>query len=908
MLYGCGDGVQNSPATAPQAVANCGTADECAFQDSLWTPILIRQCGGCHGENGSGTGEFAHAVSSLAYLEATSRIDRNTPANSFLVTKVAGGHNCWVQVAGQTDCAESAIRMTSAINNWVNPAAPPPTSGGSGDLGSVASRLENPSVDTPPVADPIVLETSAEQTQIFRTNLYEPILRVYCSNCHSESAPQAQRQTPYFAQITNPDQPGVVLGADVDTAYAAIVDNRKIDINDPLNSRIYLRLAQDSHNCWNVCVNNDPPVNSDSEIMLAAIVSMQTALQAIAPPPLVEGLDESDTNKGVFPASRGLALDQGQVISGGSRVTSGQIALWEFKEGTGNVARDTSGVAPEIDLVLNDQADWVGGWGIEFNPGGRATASSITASQKLRNQIVNNNAFTLEAWVVPGNVTQEGPAIIATYGFSETDRNFSMGQTLYSYEFLNRNTASGLDVANRANGQPTLITDPDDEDLQATQQHVVMTYDATNGRRIYVNGQFTGDVDTVTGGTLSEWDGNHVFNLGSDVGGANQWLGKIRMVAIYNRALTDLEITQNFEAGVGQKFHLLFKVGHLSPDLPETSYIWFEVAEFDDYSYSFINPSFIVLDPADGSPLTPSSISLNIQGMRIGVNGTLAPVGQVFMNLNKDITMPNLNDAGNARYVTLIDTTSGVTIDGATVDNVPLSATGTIIAKQRGPNADPPDQFYLAFKKFGDIDGATSEPGTAVQLNYNYPAADSALPNTNYIAGIRTFEEINATMSALTGIPITDPAVRNVFLELQQQLPSGAELDGFLASNQMGMAKLAFNYCGALVDNATRRDQFFNVGGTFEFDQAVATAFSTDAKKNIILDSLYNKMVIQDVSSQPLKTDLQTALFGQPDGLFDQLNNNCAADPNCTPDAVRTRNIVKTMCVSVLSSAAVTTQ
>ncbi|MGD8572588.1 MAG: hypothetical protein PVH98_09000, partial [Gammaproteobacteria bacterium] len=48
---------------------------------------------------------------------------------------------------------------------------------------------------------------------------------------------------------------------------------------------------------------------------------------------------------------------------------------------------------------------------------------------------------------------------------------------------------------------------------------------------------------------------------------------------------------------------------------------------------------------------------------------------------------------------------------------------------------------------------------------------------------------------------------------------------------------------------------------------------------------------------------------GDPNrGLFYKLGDNCAADATCTPDDQRTRSIVKTMCVSVLSSAAVTTQ
>ena len=48
----------------------------------------------------------------------------------------------------------------------------------------------------------------------------------------------------------------------------------------------------------------------------------------------------------------------------------------------------------------------------------------------------------------------------------------------------------------------------------------------------------------------------------------------IRLVAIHNRALTLAQIQQNFEAGVGEKFFLLFGVEHLV-NVPQ-AYVMFE--------------------------------------------------------------------------------------------------------------------------------------------------------------------------------------------------------------------------------------------------------------------------------------------------------------------------------------------
>lgn len=348
------------------------------------------------------------------------------------------------------------------------------------------------------------------------------------------------------------------------------------------------------------------------------------------------------------------------------------------------------------------------------------------------------------------------------------------------------------------------------------------------------------------------------------------------------------------DAGVGQKFHLLFKVGHLSANIPDTSYIWFEVGEFDDYSYLFANPAFIVLDPEDGSAITPTSFSgLTIKGMRIGVNGKLAAVGQAFLNMDQSIDMPDLTDSNNIRYESLIDTGSA-RIDGMDLNNIPEKATGTIIAKQRGPNANPADQFYLTFEDFAGVANAISNNGTPIALNYNYPDPVQGLANSNYITGVRIFEEINASMAELTDIAVTDPAVRPIFIELQQQLPSGAAMEGFLASNQMGVTKLALTYCGELVDDANERSDIF---GTID----LATVFDTPTSQTNIVTTLYNRMIGENIASQPTLAEVSNLLIGTG-GMMEQL---CPSG-NC--DATRNGTILKSMCVSILSSAAVTAQ
>lgn len=885
-LYGCGNSVSNGENPNGNSFVAVGSAqnldpDQDLFWRNLHQPIFRQYCRTCHEPQGSGIGQFAHRTDIvLAYNESIGRINRADPAASLFVTKVASGHNCW-DIDNDTigDCAANAALIESAISNWVtvpDPQAEQDANQSDEDTTAqidIVSLLATPPA-TPPVAEQIVLGvTPGADEANYNTYVYGPIISQYCQECHSENANQAQRQQPYFADT------------DLTVAFNAIVDNRKIDINTPANSRVYLRLAQDSHNCWSDCTSN-------AATMLSAIQAWKDAIIAnpAYTPPTVNGA-------GTTPLSNGLELGQGQVISGGDRYRRNLVALWEFKEGSGSQVADSSGVSPPLNLILEGDYEWVGGYGIEFK-GGRARATSTDASQKIYDLVSPRNEYTLEAWVVPNNVAQEGPAVIASYSSGDSNRNFTMGQTLYSYEFLNRNTNSGVDATATANGQPTLITDPDDEDLQATQQHVVMTYDATNGRRIYVNGQFTGDMDAVTGGSLNDWDDGYLFVMGAETNGvSNPWAGKIRLFAIYNRALSQEQITQNFDAGVGQKFNLLFKVGHLTTQMPDESYIWFEAAEFDSYAYLFAHPRFVVLGDTTGF----SPINTTIRGMRIGVNGIEAPVGQVFLNMDKNITMSF--GATDPKFVDLIDSVQG-TIDNQTV-MIPVSATGTVIAQQNGPNATPPDQFYLTFEQLGDQTDTRTDPVSSGLIAYNYEPPEAGLTDSSYKTGVKMFEEINASMSEVTGVPMSNSTVRNIYLEIQQALPSSVAMEGFLASHQISIAKLALGYCGELVDNTSMRSTYFP---GFPFNDSVANAFDTTGEQDIIVNALYDNMVIDNVASQPTRAETRNILFGAGTGLFDQLAAGCAADASCTPDSNRTAVVVKSMCVTVLSSAAMTVQ
>ncbi|HED19363.1 MAG TPA: LamG domain-containing protein, partial [Gammaproteobacteria bacterium] len=617
--------------------------------------------------------------------------------------------------------------ITGYVQDWAAGAA---AGGGKQILLTAPTVLKDPGAT-------LAFPTTAAQTA-FSTTVW-PLVRGagQCVNCHIDSS--ATKQQPYFASSV------------VDEAYAAI--KSKINLNDPPSSRVVLRLRDEFHNCWTGA--SVAACGADGAMMQTAIENM------------IAG--NGDTSKAIVANavtaptifSKALKLTDGVVASGGNRYEKDIIALYEFKTGAGTIALDSSGVTPDLNLTLtpddpNSTTDvaWVGGWGISIVNG--MVRGRTTESKKLRDLITSTGEYSIETWVVPANVTQEGPARIITYSAGTADRNFTLGQTQYNYDFMQRSSTTD------GNGEPMLSTADADEDLQAALQHVVTTFDPLNGRRIYVNGVFTDDVDPVAAGNLNDWDDTFALVLGNELSGNRQWQGTLRLVAIHNRALTQAQIQQNFDAGVGEKFFLLFSIGDV-PGVPAGSYIMFSVEQYDSYSYLFEKPTFINLDAS----VMPGTIPL--KRMSIGINGREATIGQAYRNLNTSIT--------DAAY------------DAAT--GQVLSNIGTVIPLENGADAD---EFFLTFETLGSApSNPPPSPGPVIVPDVPAPLATSDI-------GVRTFDEIDATMAAVTGV--SAQVVKPVFDVLRQQLPADEALESFLSAHQMAIAQLAIAYCSALVDNS----------------------------------------------------------------------------------------------------------
>ncbi len=793
------------------------TPDVQQFKINLWDNIQANnRCGTCHSDTGGQAPMFARRDDiNLAYAAANGVVELPSPQDSTMVSKVGGGHNCWL--ASNAACGDI---LTTWITNWA------------GSTASTAARKIE--LEPPVLRDPGQSKNfPADQGVLFSQTVY-PLLEQHCSNCHSSDT--ALKQQPFFAEGPPSDPDAVEL------AYEAA--KSKINLDDPSISRFVLRLRNEFHNCWTASCTNDAN-------------AMQTAIQNFS-----NGVTPTAVDPTLF-TSKATTLYEGTIASGGNRYEANVVALYEFKTGQDcgtsiigacSVAYDTSGVDPAMDLTLSGNVQWFGGWGLNF-AGGKAQAST-GASAKLKNLIVGTGEYSIEAWVVPGNVVQEDMRIVS-YSASLTNRNFNLGQTMYNYDFFNRSDRTN------ANGDPQLSTPDADEVLQASLQHVVATFDPVAGRKIYVDGVLVAQNDPAPGGLVTNWDNSYAFVLGNEVSGNRMWNGVIRLVAIHNRALTPAQIQQNYDAGVGEKFFLMFSVEHLTNI--NDSFVVFEAAQFDSYGYLFRKPFFISLDD------TATPAGLDIRGIRVGLNGAEAHVGQAYSFLDTEIGSTYTVETGQS-----------------------LASLGTVLPLEKGPDED---EFFLTFDAIGTNVFNRLPPPVP-------PAPPPQLAPPASQIGVRTFDEISASIAKLTGVSQNDAGVRATMEEVRQSLPAVAAIDTYVSSHQAAISQLAIEYCHALMENTTLRAATFQ---GFDFNAAPGAAF---ANENALFNPLLDRVMgVTPLGHQPDKTAARTELsqliHGHP---TDTARPGLLNLQGVTNDAARTRNIAKAVCASVVGSAAMLVQ
>ena len=125
-------------------------------------------------------------------------------------------------------------------------------------------------------------------------------------------------------------------------------------------------------------------------------------------------------------------------------------------------------------------------------------------------------------------------------GISPSQQNLLVGQVEDDVEV--RLLHTGKDDTR---GRPWLRTT--DGVLSTGLVHIMHTYDGMT-ERLYINGVEYGTT-IVRSGTFSNWRAEDMLTIGNEWTGDRPYAGTIRLVAIYDRGLTETEVQQNYSAG-----------------------------------------------------------------------------------------------------------------------------------------------------------------------------------------------------------------------------------------------------------------------------------------------------------------------------------------------------------------------
>jgi hypothetical protein len=195
--------------------------------------------------------------------------------------------------------------------------------------------------------------------------------------------------------------------------------------------------------------------------------------------------------------------------------------------------------------------------------------------------------------------------------------------------------------------------------------------------------------------------------------------------------------------------------------------------------------------------------------------------------------------------------------------------------------------FFLSFEQIGTHTHAHTEPAVPVSPP-NLPAVLMASRK-----GVKNFAQINAALSAITGVPVSNNTVNTLYNTLQQSLPPTNDLGAFLASHQTAISALADQYCNVAVTTSAATvfpGLNLNNGNT-------QTYFANQGNINLVADPLVARALGANVNPT-----VEAAIRAE-------LNTFIPARAAVTSTAAgRTAAIAQAACTAVLGSAVVSLQ
>jgi hypothetical protein len=231
--------------------------------------------------------------------------------------------------------------------------------------------------------------------------------------------------------------------------------------------------------------------------------------------------------------------DGGGTVEQDNRVTDQLQLLYKFAGVAGQTTvADVSGVGEAFDLTIGDpaQVTWDAG-GLTFV--GPTVAANPNPLSKVMDGCMASNTITVEAWVK--NATIETNGRILSSAINADTHNFALKQQNDYYELRLRTSQ------NQPNGNENYLAASPIGTATQLDQHVVVTRSTVGVTNFYIDG-LKQSPDSVPG-NFGTWDLTYGIAVGNEPSLDRPWLGTVYLVAVYCKALTQEEITQNYNEG-----------------------------------------------------------------------------------------------------------------------------------------------------------------------------------------------------------------------------------------------------------------------------------------------------------------------------------------------------------------------
>jgi hypothetical protein len=211
--------------------------------------------------------------------------------------------------------------------------------------------------------------------------------------------------------------------------------------------------------------------------------------------------------------------------AGAASLTNGQVAYWKFDENTGTTVNDASGNGYTGTFNGTTGSQWTTGeinYGLSFN----GSNNYVSASW---NNLTGNAARTISAWFKTNNTNS---ANWVSWGTSSTNYLSQIGIYSGGIGYLGYNNDLTVSAAPYADNN---------------WHHLVVTFDGAN-MVLYIDGT------SKNTGAKTLATGTSGINIGRAINGTNYYTGNLDEVGIWNRALSQGEITALYNRGSGRQY------------------------------------------------------------------------------------------------------------------------------------------------------------------------------------------------------------------------------------------------------------------------------------------------------------------------------------------------------------------